>query len=159
MRGLTITKSSDRAITFTREFDAPARLVWDCHTKPELVSWWMLGPSGWTMPLCRIDLRVGGEYRYEWENPDGRTMGLGGVYHEIIATKKLVHTEHFDDDWTMGESVAASLFDENDGKTLLTLTVLYASVESRDAALQTGMTDGMETVYQQLDDVIASLRG
>lgn len=156
--GLTVTKSSESAITFTREFNAPARLVWDCHTKPEFVRRWLLGPEGWTMPVCRIDLRVGGEFRYEWQNADGRTMGMGGIFRELDAPKKIVHTEIFDEDWTGGETTVTTLFEERGGKTLFTLTVVYASVKARDTALQTGMTDGMETGYQRLDDVLASLK-
>lgn len=157
--GLAVVKSSDRGITFTREFNAPRKLVWDCHTKPELIRRWLLGPEGWTMPVCRVDLRVGGEFRYEWQNSDGRTMGMGGIFRELDAPKRIVHTEIFDEDRTGGETLATTLFEEKAGKTLFTLTVVYASAKVRDMALQTGMTDGMETGYARLDDVLSSMKG
>jgi uncharacterized protein YndB with AHSA1/START domain len=155
---LKVVNSSDHGITFTRGFDAPRRFVWDCHTKPDLVRRWLLGPEGWTMPVCRIDLRVGGEFRYEWRKDDGRTMGMGGVFRELDQPKKIVHTEIFDEDWTGGETVATTLFSENDGRTMMTMTVLYSSTEARDAALKTGMTRGMEAGYARLDEILASMK-
>ena len=87
---LEITLPSDREIRITRAFDAPRNLVWDAHTKPELVRRWLLGPPGWEMPVCRIDLRVGGEYRYEWEDKArNKKMGMGGTYTEVKAPEKI----------------------------------------------------------------------
>ena len=82
---LEITTPGDREIVMTRVFDAPRELVFDAHTKPELVKRWLLGPDGWSMPVCEIDLRVGGAYRYVWRrDTDGTEMGMGGVYREIV---------------------------------------------------------------------------
>jgi uncharacterized protein YndB with AHSA1/START domain len=154
---LSITTPSERELLITRAFAAPRALVWDAHTKPELVRRWLLGPPGWTMPVCEIDLRVGGRYRYEWANADGRVMGMGGVFQEIEAPARLVAKEKFDDDWTGGETTVTQVFTEKGGKTYLALTVLYASKAARDGAMQTGMTDGMEAGYQRLEEVLASL--
>ena len=91
---LQITTPSDREIAMTRVFDAPRRLVFDAFTKPELVKQWLLGPPGWTMPVCEIDLRVGGQYRYVWRREsNGKEMGMGGVYKEISPPERLVSTE------------------------------------------------------------------
>ena len=155
---VSITTPTDREIVITRSFDAPRPLVWDCHTKPELVRRWLLGPPGWEMPVCEIDLRVGGKYRYEWTH-DARNarMSMGGVFQEIAKPEKIVAKEKFDDDWTGGETLVTQAFTERTGKTTLTLTVLYASKEARDGAAATGMTDGMEAGYQRLDEVLAEL--
>jgi len=82
---LKVTAPGDREIVMTREFNAPRRMVFDAFTKPELVKQWLLGPPGWSMPVCEIDLKVGGAYRYVWRrDSDGTEMGMGGVYREIV---------------------------------------------------------------------------
>lgn len=155
---LEITLPSDREIVITRSFDSPRNLVWDCHTKPALVRLWLLGPPGWEMPVCEIDLRVGGKYRYEWEDKArGKTMGMGGVFTEVAAPERLGAREKFDDDWTGGETEVTQVFIEKAAKTTLTLTVLYASKQARDGAAATGMTTGMEAGYNRLDEVLATL--
>lgn len=153
---LAITLPSDREIVITRSFDAPREMVWDCHTKPALVRRWLLGPPGWEMPVCEIDLRVGGKYRYAWEDKTrGITMGMGGTFTAVDKPERIGAREKFDDDWTGGETDVTQLFTEHAGKTTLTLTIVYASKEARDGAAKTGMTDGMEAGYQRLDDILA----
>jgi len=159
MSNLKVTTPSDREIAMSRTFDAPRQLVWDAHTKPELVKRWLLGPPGWSMPVCRIDLRVGGSYRYEWRSDkDGSTMAMGGVYREIVAPQRIVSTEKFDDPWYQGEAVGTLVLTEQGGKTTLTTTVLYASQATRDAVLKSGMTSGVEQSYDRLADLLTSLR-
>src|SRR5712671_4166706 len=106
--GLTVTAPTDREIVMTRVFSAPRKLVFDAWTKPELVKRWLLGPPGWTMPVCEIDLRVGGKYRFEWRGQDGTVMGMGGVYREIVIPERIINTQLFDEDWTGGETLARS---------------------------------------------------
>jgi uncharacterized protein YndB with AHSA1/START domain len=143
---------SDREIAMTREFNAPRQLVWDAHTKPELVRKWLLGPPGWSMPVCTIDLRVGGGYRYEWrKDSDGTTMAMGGTYKEITPIARIVSTEKFDDPWYEGEAVGTLVLREQGGKTILTTTVLYASKAVRDSVLKAGMTTGVEQSYDRLE--------
>ena len=94
---LKLTTRGDREIVITRAFDAPRKLVFDALTKPELIKQWLLGPDGWSMPVCEIDLKVGGKYRYVWRrDKDGTEMGMGGVYREIVAPERVVATEKFD---------------------------------------------------------------
>ena len=155
---LEITLPSDREIVVTRSFDAPRDLVWDCHTKPALVRRWLLGPPGWEMPVCEIDLRVDGKYRYEWiDKGRGKTMGMGGVFIAVKMPERFDSKEKFDDDWTGGETVNVQVFTKAGGKTKSVLTVLYASKQARDGAVVSGMTDGMEAGYARLDDLLASL--
>src|SRR5438034_438593 len=101
-----VSTPTDREIAIERDFNAPRRLVFDAFTKPELVRRWLLGPDGWTMPVCEIDLRAGGAYRYVWRKEStGKEMGMGGVFREIVRPDKLVATEKFDDAWYPGEAV------------------------------------------------------
>lgn len=139
----------------SRTFDAPRQLVWDCHTKPELLKRWLFGPDGWSMPECEVDLRVGGKFRYVWRHADGREMAMGGEFQEIKAPERLVHTELFDEDWTEGRTVVSNTFTERDGKTTLNMVIRYSSARARDAALATPMAEGMEAGYRRLDAIFA----
>lgn len=153
---LKISTPSDREIEITRQFNAPRRLVFDAHTKPELVRRWLLGPDGWTMPVCEIDLKVGGKFRYVWRNSEGHEMGMGGTFREIAAPERIVHNEKFDEDWTNGETKVTTTFAEASGKTTMKLVVEYASAAARDGALKSGMTEGMSAGYDRLDTLLAS---
>jgi uncharacterized protein YndB with AHSA1/START domain len=153
---LTVAMASDREVLITRDFSAPRQLVFDAHSKPALIQKWLTGPPGWTMPVCEVDFRVGGKYRYVWENVNGTRMGMGGTYREIVAPARVVSTELFDEDWTGGETLNTLVFTEEGGKTKMSLTVLYSSLAARDAALKTGMTTGMEMSYTGLDALLAA---
>src|SRR6266550_739673 len=144
---LTVTTPSERELVMTREFDAARGMVFDALTKPELVQRWLLGPPGWTMPVCEIDLRVGGKYRYVWRNAEGREMGMGGTFKEMVRPSRLVATESYDDHWTVGETR---------GKTTVSTTVRYATREARDAALKMGATKGLEASYVRLDELLTA---
>ena len=158
MGQLKVTMPSDREIAMTRVFDAPRTLVFDAHTKPELVRRWLLGPPGWSMPVCEIDLRVGGKYRWVWRNDkDGTTMGMGGVYREIVAPERLVTTEQFDEAWYPGEGLNTLVLLEQRGRTTLTQTMRYQSREARDAVLKAGMEQGVEASYDRLVELLASM--
>ena len=154
---LTVDTPDDLKIVITRAFDAPRDLVFDCVTTPDLVKRWMTGPPGWTMPVCEIDLRVGGKYRYVWRNAEGQDMGMGGIYREISRPERIVSSELFDEDWTGGETVATMTLTEHDGRTILTTTVVYSSTAARDAALRSGMTEGMEMGYANLDALLETV--
>jgi uncharacterized protein YndB with AHSA1/START domain len=157
MGTLKVTTPSDREIEMTRVFDAPRRLVWDAYTKPDLIRQWLLGPPGWSMPVCDIDLRVGGKYRYVWRNDsDGTEMGMGGVYREIRAPERLVTTERFDQAWYQGDGVGTLVLLEQGGRTTLTLTMLYESREAREAVLKTGMEQGVAASYDRLAELVAA---
>ena len=154
---LTVATQGDREVVFTRAFAAPRELVFDCMTKPDLVKRWLLGPPGWTMPVCEIDLKVGGKFRYVWRNQDGRDMGMAGVYREIAAPERIVHNEVFDDNWTGGETTVTSTLTESGGRTTLTTSVIYANEAARKGALVSGMTEGMEMGYARLDALLETV--
>lgn len=141
----------------TRDFNAPRRLVFDAFTKPELVKQWLLGPPGWSMPVCEIDLKVGGAYRYVWrQDSDGAEMGMGGVFREIVPQERVVCTEVFEKAWYAGEALNTLLLSGQGGKTTITTTVLYQSREARDAVLKSGMEKGVAASYNRLAELFAS---
>ncbi|HEY1860699.1 MAG TPA: SRPBCC family protein [Gemmataceae bacterium] len=150
---LKVTTPSDREIALTRVFHAPRSLVWDAFTKPELLKRWF-GPRGWSMVVCEVDLKVGGGFRFVLRGPDGRDFGMRGVYREIVPPDRSVHMESFDD--YPGESQVTGVFVEQDGKTTLTATILYASKEVRDAVIQSGMEHGAAESYDKLAELLAS---
>jgi uncharacterized protein YndB with AHSA1/START domain len=152
---LKITTPTNREIAMTRVFDAPRHLVFDALTRPELVKQWLLGPPGWSMPVCQIDLRVGGAYRFVWRHVNGKEMGVGGVYREVVSQARLVWTELFDEAWYPGESLITATLLEQGGRTTLTSTILYVSQEARDAVLKSGMERGVAASYDHLAELVA----
>lgn len=152
---LTITMPTEREVMMTRVFDAPSRLVFDAWTKPEHVPHWMLGPEGWTMPVCEIDLRPGGAWHFVWRRSDGTEMEMHGVYREVAPPARLVSTESWGGDWP--ETLNTVVLTEENGKTTMTLTILYPSKEARDAALKTGMKDGVAMSFNRLAKHLASI--
>jgi len=160
MGNLKVTTPSYREIAMTRVFDAPRTLVFDAHTKPDLVRLWLLGPPGWSMPVCEMDVRVGGTYRWVWRHDrDGTTMGMGGVYREIVKPERLVTTERFDEAWYPGEALNTLVLVEQGGRTTLTQTMRYESQEARDAVLKSSMEKGVAASYDRLADLLASTVG
>lgn len=107
------------------------------------------------MPLCEIDLRVGGAYRYAWRSEvDGTQMAVGGVFREVVAPERLVATEQFDDAWYPGEAISTTVFRETRGTTTVVITILYASREARDTARRSGMEHGMAAGYDRLESLL-----
>ena len=153
-----VTTPSDQEILIERAFHAPRQLVFDAFTKPELVRRWLLGPGDWTMPVCEIDLRVGGAYRYVWRKAGVRDMGMGGEFREIVAPERLVATEKFDDAWYPGEAVTTTGFLEDGPVTKTAITVRYESQEARDVARRSGMERGMAAGYDRLEALLATLK-
>lgn len=157
---LKLTTRGDREIVMTRDFHAGRQLVFDAFTKPELIKRWLLGPDGWSMPVCEVDLRVGGKYRYVWrKNDNGQEMGMGGVFREIEKPERIVNTEKFDDAWYPGEALNTTEFDEKSGRTTVTQTVRYESRETRDGILKSGMESGVRRSYERLEEVLSSSAG
>ena len=152
-----IEPSGEREIIMTRVFDAPRDLVFDTLTKPEFVQQWLLGPPGWSMPVCQIDLRVGGAYRYVWRNEDGREMGMGGKFIDVVRPERIVHTERFDEAWYSGESLNTWVLTERAGRTTLAVTMRYETRATRDEVLDSGMERGVATSYDRLDKILQEM--
>ncbi len=153
-RTLVIEAAGEQEIVMTRVFAAPRRLVFDAWTRPEQVSRWLLGPDGWTMPICEIDLRVGGAWRYVLRHPDGRELIMRGVYREIDRPGRLVSTESFDG--MPGEGVNTFTLDEVDGVTTVTIRSLYESRATRDGVLASGMEKGAARSFDRLEEILAA---
>lgn len=160
---LEVTLPSDREVKVVRKFNAPRELVWDANTKPALVQRWMLGPPGWIMPVCEMDVRPGGAYRWRWRSEDGKQeFGFSGKFVDVDAPKRLLHEETYDPG-NVGGAMPASepalitlALEESAGITTMTVTMLFPSKEARDGAVSTGMTDGMEMGYVRLDEMFES---
>jgi uncharacterized protein YndB with AHSA1/START domain len=147
----TITLPSDREILITRRFDAPARLVFEAWTTPELVKrWWGFDTSQWL--VCEIDLREGGRWRYVTREADGTEVGFHGEYRAIDPPRRLVSTEVF-----AAGSLNTILFDERARVTTLTINVVHQRREHRDAHVASGMEGGMQISMNRLEDVVAEL--
>jgi uncharacterized protein YndB with AHSA1/START domain len=153
---LEVTTPSDREIVMTRAFDAPRRLVFDAFTKPELIQRWLLGPDGWSMPVCEVDLRPGGAFHYVWRNDaDGQEFGLSGVYREITAPDRILHVERFDEPMPSSDALITTTFVGSGGATTVTLTCLYDTREIRDMALESGMDEGVARSYERLAEILS----
>jgi uncharacterized protein YndB with AHSA1/START domain len=155
-----VTQPSDHEVKAVRSFKAPRDLVYKAYTTPDLVKRWLGAQPGWTMTVCEMDVRVGGKYRWRWRsNEDTKEFGFFGEYKEVNAPMKVVHSEYFDSGsfgGDMGEGATITLeFSENKGITTLTTLMDFGNKRARDAAVATGMTDGMEQSYQVLDTMLA----
>jgi uncharacterized protein YndB with AHSA1/START domain len=153
-----VTTPSDREITITRLFDAPRHLVFEAMTKPEHVrNWWGILDDGYSVTECHIDLRVGGAWRFAGRGPDDQSPAFYGVYREINPPGRLVYTEIFEP-FPDVESVVTQVLTEEGGKTRITITSQYPSLEVRDMVLKTGMEHGAALSYDRLEEVARQLR-
>ena len=148
---MTLLLPSDREIVLTRVFKAPRHLVFEAWTNPEHVKQWY-GCSIMTLPLCEIDLRVGGTYRYVMRDPAGVDHTMEGTYREITPPQRLVYTERYvTTGFTSNEALVTVIFAEHAGMTTLTSTVLHQSKADRDGHLNSGMETGAGEVYDRLE--------
>jgi len=151
---LNLTLSSDREISMTRVFNAPARVLFDVWTKPEHVRKWY-GVRQTTVTVCDIDLRVGGAWRWVVTR-NGMEVAFSGVFRQIDPPRRLQRTEVFEA-MPGAESLVTLTFNEKDGQTTLTLNMLFKSKQDRDVALKSGMELGIKECFQKIDDLVATL--
>ncbi len=153
---LSVTTSSDLEIVMTRTFDAPRELVFEAMTKPEhMKEWW--GPRGFTLPVCEIDLRPGGVYRFVSTDAEGNEYAFRGEYREIVPPEKIVWTFEFEG-MPGNVSVDTMTLTEEDGKTTITSTSLFDDVEQRDGMLASGMETGAAETYDRLAELLEKLQ-
>ena len=151
-----VTLPSDREIRLTRLFDAPRRLVFEAMSKPEHIKrWWGCLGDGYSVPVCEVDLRPGGAWRFVNRHPKGEAA-FHGVYREIAPPERVVFTEIYDP-FPDAESVVTAVLTEEGSQTRLTVTSLYPSKDVRDMVLQTGMEKGAAISYDRLEDVAQEL--
>jgi uncharacterized protein YndB with AHSA1/START domain len=152
---LELTTPSDREIVMSRVFEKPRKLVFEAFTKPEHLQRWLLGPDGWSMPICEVDLRPGGAFRYVWRNDtNGSEFGVLGTYRELAPPDRIVHLERFDAPGMPGDAQVTTTFVEQEGTTTVTMTILYPSREVRDMALQSGMDRGVAASFDRLAGIL-----
>ena len=163
MKPAEVSTPSDREVLVKRSFDAPVDLVWQAYTDPALMRRWLTAMPGWSMPVCEMTTDVGGTYRWRWrDEANGVEFGFTGEMLEVEPHSKIVHTQIYDPGTvggSMGDgaSIITVTFDETDGITDVTTLIKFASKADRDAAVSTGMTDGMEMSYKQLEGVLTEL--
>jgi len=153
-----VTTPSDCEIQLTRLFDAPRDLLYEAMSRPEHIrEWWGRIGEGYSVPVCEVDLRVGGAWRFVNRTPAGQLATFYGVYRELVPPERVVFTEIFEQ-FPDTESVVTALLTEEGGKTRLTVIVRYPSIEVRDMVLGTGMARGAGLSYDQLEEVAARLQ-
>ena len=151
-----VTTPSPTEVRMTRLFDAPRELVFEAMTKPEHVTqWWGRLGDGYSVPICEIDLRVGGKWRFVNRHPKGEVT-FYGEYREIAPPDRLVFTEIFAD-FPDNASIVTTVFTQEGKRTRMTVTVDYGSQEVRDIVLGTGMARGAAISYDRLDDLVRKL--
>jgi uncharacterized protein YndB with AHSA1/START domain len=152
-----VSTPSERDIRMTRLFDAPRALVFEAMTRPEHIGrWWGCLGEGYSVPICEVDLRVGGKWRFVNRHPQGEA-GFHGVYREITPPERLVFTEIYEP-FPDAESVVTSTFTDEEGKTRLTVLVTYPSRDVRDAVVASGMARGAAISYGRLEDLVLELQ-
>ncbi len=150
-----VERKSERELVVTRTFNAPARIVFEAWTKPELLRrWWVPKSMDMSLISCEADVRVGGKYRFVFGHGDGKPVAFFGTYVEVTPGSRLVWTNEESE----GGAVTTVTFEEKGGQTLLVLHDLYPSKEALDAAIVVaeGMADGMRETFEQLDELLAN---
>ena len=158
LKGLRISTPTDTTIVLTRTFDAPRRLVWEAMFTPDRMRRWMLPPPGWTLTTCECEARVGGALRLAWKSEEADpAMTLQGVFTEVVLHERIVHTETMalGSGQTVGELVETHEFAEKGAITTMRITQAYPSKDARDGAIASGMDQGVEACYKQMDTLLA----
>ena len=156
-----VDQPSETTVRVRRSFKAPRELLWRAHTEPQLLQRWCVGMPGWTMPVCEMDVQEGGVYLWRWRSDEGgNEFGFHGEFREVDRPARLAFTQYFDPGdvgGDMGEGCfIRNTFEESGGVTTMTVVMDFYTKESRDAAVATGMTDGMEMSYARLDEICAT---
>jgi uncharacterized protein YndB with AHSA1/START domain len=151
MSKLTLKTEGDKHVVVTRRFDAPPEAVYRAHTEPALLQKWLLGPDGWTMPVCVSEARPGGRIRFEWSDGKGAGFYLTGEYLELEPFSRIVHVERMHLPDPTPDNRVETTFKPDGNGTLFTLRMTLPDAATREAMLATGMEHGMEASYVRLD--------
>lgn len=152
---LKIVAQGDCEIVVTREFNAPRELVFEAWTTPALLKRWLGVFGGWSLEVCEIDLRAGGDFRYLWCNAEAN-LEIRGRYTEVSAPERIVGTEQFVQPFQSDEATGTTVLVERNGRTYLSNTIRYSSQAARDGALQSPMEHGMRASYNSLDELLVT---
>jgi uncharacterized protein YndB with AHSA1/START domain len=154
MSKMTLTTEGNRHVLVRRRFAASPNLVYRAHTEPALIQRWLLGPEGWTMPVCINDLKPGGKFRYEWSNGKGQGFYITGEYLELVPFSKIVHVERMHMPDPMPDNHIETRFETEGPGTLMMMRMTLADEKTRTAMLATGMEHGMEDSYVRLEKML-----
>ncbi len=154
MSKMTLATEGDRYVVVTRRFAAPPEAVYRAHTEPQLIRKWLLGPDGWTMPVCLSEARPNGKIRYEWTNGNGGGFHLTGEYLELEPYSRIVHVERMHLPGPTPDNRVETTFEPDGDGTLMTLRMTLPDAETRKQMLATGMEHGMEASYVRLETMI-----
>ena len=154
MSKLTLKTDGDKCVVVTRRFTAPPEAVYRAHTEPKLVQKWMLGPEGWTMPVCICEAKPQGKIRYEWANGKGGGFYLTGEFVELEPYRRIVHVERMHLPDATPDNHVETRFEPDGNGTLMTMRMTLPDVETRTRMLSSGMERGMEASYVRLEGVI-----
>jgi uncharacterized protein YndB with AHSA1/START domain len=153
MNKLTMVKEGDTQIVVTRCFAAPPEAVFRAHTDPALIQKWMLGPEGWTMPVCICEARANGKIRYEWSNGKGVGFHLTGEFLQLDPPRRIVHVERMFLPEATPDNRIETTFDADGAGTLMTMRMTLPDAKTRTTMLATGMEKGMEASYVRLEGI------
>jgi uncharacterized protein YndB with AHSA1/START domain len=156
MPKLTLRTDGETDVIVTRWFAAPPEAVFKAHTDPKLVQQWMLGPQGWTMPVCINEARPGGKIRYEWSNGKGGGFHLTGEFIELTPYSRIVHVERMHLPETTPDNRIETTFTADKGGTLMVMRMHLPDAETRKMMLDSGIEYGMEESYKRLDGFTSS---
>jgi uncharacterized protein YndB with AHSA1/START domain len=154
MSRLTLKTEGNRYVVITRRFAAPPEMVFRAHTEPALIRRWLLGPEGWSMPVCINDPRPGGHFRYEWTNADGAGFHITGEFVAVVPFSRIVHVERMHLPDPTPDNHIETTFAEDGAGTLMTMRMTLPDETARRAMLETGMENGMEASYARLDALV-----
>jgi uncharacterized protein YndB with AHSA1/START domain len=156
MSKMTLKTEGEKHVVVTRRFAASPEAVYRAHTEPKLIQQWMLGPEGWTMPVCQIDPRPGGKIRYEWSDGKGNGFSLTGECLELEPYSRLVHVERMHLPDPTPDNHVETRFEADGTGTLMTMRMTLPDAQTRAAMLATGMEHGMEASYVRMEKIIGS---
>ncbi|GLS28883.1 Uncharacterized conserved protein YndB, AHSA1/START domain [Mesorhizobium albiziae] len=154
MSKLTLTTEGDRHVVVTRRFAASPQAVFRAHTEPKLIQKWLLGPDGWSMPVCISEAKPGGKIRYEWSDGKGAGFHLTGEYVEVEPYSRIVHIERMHLPDTTPDNHVETRFEKDGAGTLMTMRMTLPDADTRAAMLATGMDEGMETSYARMEGML-----
>jgi uncharacterized protein YndB with AHSA1/START domain len=154
MSKLTLKTEGDKHVVVTRRFAAPPEAVYRAHTEPRLIQKWMLGPDGWTMPVCVCEARPGGKIRYEWADGKGGGFYLTGEFVELVPFSRIVHVERMHLPDPCPDNHVETRFEPDGSGTLMTMQMTLPDAQTRAAMLASGMEHGMEASYVRLEAMV-----
>lgn len=155
MSTLTLELEGDQHVVVRRRFEALPERVYQAHVDPELIRQWMLGPEGWTMPVCICDARPGGSFRYEWVNGEGASFSITGEFISLEPSTRIVHVERMHLPDVTPDNHIETIFEVDGAGTRMTLRMTLPDAATRAAMLETGMEEGMASSYDRIDAVLA----